>query len=464
LGKKKKEIYEYKSNTCTGGVEMARIIPELDPGLIENEGERRVYLAARNLPKDYTVVYAYKFCDQITGAVIWQADLVIVHPFKGYIVLKIHPGEVALFNGRWHEFIQGGYREVKKDPIESARNAAYAVARSYKEKTGWNFPLNFDFGLCFPQCSKIQGQLPSYVRPASLLLSRDVENFTARIGEIFSTMPQRRDSAAIQRLIDNILTANFKLYNTLEDQIRSFADRAQHRFTEEQERILEETDLNKRMIFYGAAGTGKTMIAVEKARRLAESGKKVALTCFNKHLAGQFPTDVANLTARHFHGLLERVTGCRPPMQENDHYFEHTLPGEGYKYFSQLPQDQKYDALIVDEGQDFRPHWFKCMEEMVKKDGELYVFADSSQNIFKVDPSGLESLPASRFNRVICSPSPRIVSCPRFVSRLISLSLNLPTCSTPSTTRCLRSVRRSRLFKTRFCSITHSPPGPGNTG
>lgn len=406
---------------------MARLIPELDPALIEHEGERRVYLAARDLPEDYTVIYAYKFCDQITGAVIWQADLIILHPFKGYIVLKIHHGEVGWFNGRWHEFVQGGYREIKTDPVGEARNAAYAVARSYKEKTGWPFPLSFESGLCFPQCSKIEGQLPAFIKPANLLLRRDVENFTAKISEIFLAMPrERRDRAAMQRLVEHILMVNFRLYNTLEDQIRSFAHRARHKFTAEQERILEETELNKRMIFYGAAGTGKTMIAVEKARRLAEAGKKVVLTCFNKYLARQFPADVPNLTARHFHDLLERVTGSSRPedSQEYDQYFEHILPEEGYKYFSQLSQEQKYDALVVDEGQDFRPHWFKCLETMVKRDGEFYVFADSRQNIFNVDPSGLESLPASRF-RLTTNLRNSTSVCQRWIAPLGGVTLRL---------------------------------------
>jgi hypothetical protein len=352
--------------------------------------------------------------------------MIIVHPFKGFIVLKIQLGEVGFFNGRWHEYIQDGYRELKKDPIEQARNAAYAVARSYKEKTGWGFPLGFDIGLCFPQCGKVEGQLPSFVRPANLFLARDIESFSVRISEIFQGMPrEKRDSAAVARLVENILTVNFKLYNTLEDQIRSFADRAQHKFTEEQERILEETELNKRMIFYGAAGTGKTMLAVEKARRLAESGKSVMLTCFNKHLAGQFPVDVPNLTARHFHGLLERVTGFRPPSsKEYDHYFEYTLPAEGLKHFSSLSPDQKYDALIVDEGQDFRPHWFQCLEAMIKPDGHFYVFADSSQNIFNVDPSGLETLPASRF-RLTTNLRNTVSICQRWIAPLGGVSMRL---------------------------------------
>src|SRR5690554_4787392 len=406
---------------------MARIIPELNSGLIENPGRRKVYLAAKDLPEDYTVIYEYKFCNQVTGAVIWQADMIIVHPFKGFIVLKIQPGEVGFFNGRWHEFVQGGYRELKPDLVETVRSAAYAVARSYKDKVGWAFPLTFDIGLCFPECGKIQGQLPAFVKPANLFLRKDVDSFAARVGEIFQAMPrEKRDAAVSKKLVDTILLSNFRLYNTLEEQIKAFSVRAQHKFTQEQERILEETELNKRMVFYGAAGTGKTMLAVEKARRLAEAGKRVVLTCFNRNLAHQFPANIPNLTARHFHGLLERATKSMPPQdrKEYDKYFEHILPEEGYKHFARLPQEEKYDALIVDEGQDFRPHWFPCLKEMVKEDGDFYVFADSSQNIFNVDPTGLESLPASRF-RLTTNLRNTTSICQRWISPLSGARLRL---------------------------------------
>lgn len=405
---------------------MARIVPELDLAVIEDEGEARLYSAARNLPEDYTAVYKYKFCDEITGAVIRQADLVVIHPFKGFIVFKVHLGQVALFNGRWHEYTKAGYREMEKDPVAEARAAAFAIARLYRDKYSWNFPLAFDIGLCFPACGKLQGQAPPFVKPANLLLGRDLDNFSVRMSEIFVAMPRTgRDPAAIARLVD-LLTASFKLYNTLESQLRSFADRARHKFTEEQDRILEETELNRRMVFYGAAGTGKTMLAVEKARRLAEAGKRVLLTCFNKHLASQFPTDVENLTARHFHGLLEGLAGTRSLADSSDHdnYFENVLPGAGLKYFSQLSQEEKFDALIVDEGQDFRPHWFACLEAMIKEDGEFYVFADPSQNIFKVNPAGLEALPASRFRLTVNLRNTTSV-CQRWISPISGMSVRL---------------------------------------
>lgn len=405
---------------------MATVIPAIDPAVLQEEGDRRVYLAARNLPEDYTVLYSYKFCNQVTGAVMWEADLVVIHPLKGFLVYKVHRGEVGFFNGRWHELRGETYVPLEENPVELARRSSYAIVRSYQEKYR-HFPLSWDFGLCFPDCRRVGGEVPVFARPDNLVLNADLENFSARVAAVFRRMPQEKSSAAvIEKLINQVLTVNFRLYNTLEDQIRAFGQRMEDKFTTEQQRIIEETELNKRMVFYGAAGTGKTLLAVEKARRLAGQGKRVLLTCFNRHLAAQFPRGVENLTAIHFHGVLEMVTGLKPPPDpaQSGQFFEHALPEAGREYFSSLSASGKFQSLVVDEGQDFRPHWFPCLEAMVDPAGEFYVFADPNQNIFNVSLRGVEALPASRF-RLTTNLRNTTAVCRQWIEPLGGLNMRL---------------------------------------
>ena len=42
-----------------------------------------------------------------------------------------------------------------------------------------------------------------------------------------------------------------------------------------------------------------------------------------------------------------------------------------------------FDAVIVDEGQDFASSWWDVLEEMLAEDGRMLVFYDPSQRIFK---------------------------------------------------------------------------------
>ena len=59
-------------------------------------------------------------------------------------------------------------------------------------------------------------------------------------------------------------------------------------------------------VVLGVAGSGKTLIAAEKARRLAAQGFDVLLTCFNRplaeHLAGTIGR-TPGVTVSTFHGL-----------------------------------------------------------------------------------------------------------------------------------------------------------------
>ena len=90
---------------------------------------------------------------------------------------------------------------------------------------------------------------------------------------------------ACRLLLDKVLNPRFNVFATWEDQLAAFHRNAEKVLTEEQSRILEETEYDKRKIFLGGAGTGKTFLAMEKARMLAEEGKRVLLTCFNINLA-----------------------------------------------------------------------------------------------------------------------------------------------------------------------------------
>ncbi|HSD78354.1 MAG TPA: PhoH family protein, partial [Solirubrobacteraceae bacterium] len=91
------------------------------------------------------------------------------------------------------------------------------------------------------------------------------------------------------------------------------------RLTENQYEILDSLDGNKRVCVLGGAGTGKTLLAVEQARRLAAQGHRVLLTCFNAPLAAHLRRTVGDLDSRHRHQLPSPVhhmgpgggTGCR---------------------------------------------------------------------------------------------------------------------------------------------------------
>ena len=387
---------------------QARIIPNLDPVSIENNGERLFYQAAAELPADYTVFYSCKYVlpgDEEHPDLIKEADFVIVHPALGYLVVEVKQGEIMYQNGRWWEQRDRDYVPMRKDPLQQAQQAMFAILDAYKSRAGSNvFPLQIRYAVAFPECSKLVGELPLDLHQDSIFLFGDLENLETRIKKIFTTGTDRANPEAAQFLIDKVLGPSFMVFARLEERMDMFNERAQRVLTEEQDRILEETELDNRKIFFGAAGTGKTFIAMEKARLLHNKGQKVFLTCFNRNLAHYCHSQLPHgIDVQNFHDyLLDNVVTSDGKIVVPDDpallsdFYNNELPALGFDYFSELPEAEKYDAIIVDEGQDFREDWFTCLETMLKENGCFYVFADPGQKLYQETLDSLKHYPFSK--------------------------------------------------------------------
>jgi hypothetical protein len=221
---------------------MARMIPDVNPMTIENEGERCFYTIAMQLPADYTVLHSYKYGEEHEEDrqpdIIREIDFIVVHPAMGFVTIEVKQGDVMYLDGAFHELKdRGRYQPMKKDPLKQASDAMYGVLHQYQEKSGERvFPLKIKYALCFPDSVRLSGNLPDSLKEESLLLGPHLESAEA-LEEAFW--------------------------------LETFHRNAEKVLTEEQGRILEETEYDRRKIFLGGAGTGKTFLAMEKARMMA---------------------------------------------------------------------------------------------------------------------------------------------------------------------------------------------------
>ena len=148
----------------------------------------------------------------------------------------------------------------------------------------------------------------------------------------------------------------------------------------------------------GGAGTGKTVLALEKARRLADEGFRTLLTCYNRPLADHLASlcaDSANLDVMSFHQLCHRQAQRANRESGRNLLAEAkvTYPGKNL-YDVQLPNalaysldvlSERYEAIICDEGQDFREEFWIPLELLLADydRSPLYVFYDDNQNIYE---------------------------------------------------------------------------------
>lgn len=154
----------------------------------------------------------------------------------------------------------------------------------------------------------------------------------------------------------------------------------------------------------GPAGSGKSLILASRASELLGEGKEVLVVTFNITLL-HYLMDVAvrwpqsggrtrkDITWLNFHFWCKRV------CQENDCEEEYkTLWTENKDVNKVLSIDlpslvtsilddpycvtKKYDAVLVDEGQDFMPDWWNVLRKVCKKDGEMLLVADATQDVY----------------------------------------------------------------------------------
>ncbi|MEY3880648.1 MAG: hypothetical protein RIQ94_1444 [Pseudomonadota bacterium] len=164
-------------------------------------------------------------------------------------------------------------------------------------------------------------------------------------------------------------------------------DKIVSKLTEDQVRVLQHQKYHKRLLIKGCAGSGKTIIATERAIRLSRIGYKVLVTCFNPYLSEHIRSLTAGeqVDVMSFSQLIMKLSGEEAVLEEWNIYTEPTESEIDKAFDSILDNNLYYDAILVDEGQDFKDHWWGVIEALLEKSNEkiLYIFADDKQNFTK---------------------------------------------------------------------------------
>jgi superfamily I DNA/RNA helicase len=171
------------------------------------------------------------------------------------------------------------------------------------------------------------------------------------------------------------------------------------RLTEQQYALLDFLGGHRRAAIDGAAGSGKTLLALEQCRRLARQGFRTLFTCYNKALAAfaretlaaDLGEAMALVTVSNYHDLAadfaRRAGVTLPPEGSLDApalaaYFQDELPEALARALDRLPD--RFDAVIADEGQDFADTWWLTLEALLADptDGPFFIFYDENQRIY----------------------------------------------------------------------------------
>jgi len=363
---------------------MARFIPGVKPDTFHHSyGEKQVYEALRTLSDRYTVFYSLNWVGIGAERSLGEADFVILHPDQGILVIEVKSGGIEYKNGLWIQTnTQTGTSKVIR-PYSQARKSQFELLdRLDRGLQGSPHPM-LGYAVWFTSAGRADlGNLPPEAVPeitfdqASLNAPEDAVNAAFSYWQR-SYPPVLLNETQLQRVID-ILCPYFHVVPSLKAKAEE-ARRSYIRMTKQQMLLLDFLEEQPTAAIHGPAGTGKTVLALEKAKRLAAQGHRVLFLCYNSFLRGGLKRNnsIPNVDFHTAYSLAYEFLGHREIALE-----DLLTEFKTWLNTSCTSKTWKYGSIIVDEGQDLEDDLLSRLYTLTaEKQGCFYVFYDRNQNI-----------------------------------------------------------------------------------
>jgi hypothetical protein len=364
---------------------MGVFIPaDYDISRIQNATEVRVVEALRDRLKDsWHIIPNLDIAKENRP---YEIDVLLLHKDFGLIALEVKGGPVEVRHGDWYQ----SHGKLDVSPPKQAQNAAYALRNDLRESDEILQHLHIAHGVVLPDVST--GNFAGLIdlQPEQLFLRDDIENPQDKVISLALLSPKQQalNDAQVTAIIERI-RPDIKFDWDPQAQARN-ARVSLDRIVREQTRALASLDQNKIVFVQGSAGTGKTRLAIQWARRALQRGDSTLITCFNiplgSHISRQF-TEGDEIYAGCFAEIVEKLPGLPtpPPMPEDlsqlENYYGLTLP----RHILQNIEDVtvRFDTIIVDELQDFHGMWVNVLFSLLANHSNTHLLTvgDENQNL-----------------------------------------------------------------------------------
>lgn len=365
---------------------MATFIPEVKPEDFNNSyGEMKVYEALRSLGNQYTIFYSLSWVGVNDRRTVGEADFVVAHPEKGIFVIEVKSGEIEYKKGEW---IQTNTRTGKQKtitPYTQARKSQFELLERLElVRSQVKIPM-MCYGVWFPSV-EIQNKdtLPPEA-PKEITLDKTSldmpEKAVENAFDYWATKYRmaKLTSTEFQKVVE-VLCPHFHVVPKLKTKMAE-TELSYIQLTSQQAAVLDFLEEQKTAVIHGLAGTGKTVLALEKAKMLAAKDEQVLFLCYNSFLKENLKNNnaIPNVTFHNAHSLAyEIMNGSGTDMDKVLEEFEEFL-SEVFE-----PEDWPYLNVIIDEGQDISDKLMNALYDLVKrKNGFFYVFYDRNQYILR---------------------------------------------------------------------------------
>lgn len=346
-------------------------------------GEERMFQALKQLPDDYYVFHSYRVVELIPGRGLNEneIDFFIFNPNYGCLFLECKNGKVEKTEDGWR-YVQTNNGNVKHIPMKDPFDQAFTGQHNLFNKLRERYPeyrdlinrCKFMVAVWFPSLTKKEIETtdfgPNVVK--EVILSKEAVLYPQEtISQIQALMERMKkvhivyeitekiidDAPGYEHLItkgdamklySKVLCPTFRAVMHLENDY----EQTYNRLIEEQYVVLEFLAHQRTAAISGASGTGKTMVALERARRLSSSGQSVLFLCYNRNLKDwleKYHSQIPDYSKVKFYTLdALAVNKCHVLYNEvNYHDLKDMLETEI------LEKKFEFQHIIIDEGQDF---------------------------------------------------------------------------------------------------------------
>lgn len=388
---------------------MAKIVPELTDSELDNVeslAERKLYrIFKENLDDKYLVIFQPRWIlkTESSRARDGETDFLVAHPDFGIFTMEVKGGGIHTEAGKWVSINRNGDKHEIRNPFIQATNAKYSIKQKIEEhsRIGNNLSkCSFGHAVFFPDIKSNQ-LFESPDTPSQVIGSfpdlANINRWVAGVFEFWSNPSKSSLGKTGLELLTKLLIPYVKAEIVLAARLEQIEEK-RFTLTKNQIQILDFLSSRRRVAICGGAGTGKTILAMEKAKNLATNGFRTLLTCYNRPLSDWISSELAeypNIVVSNFDRVTEHFVSIADNKLKKNclNHAKITHPGADL-WRVQMPVamsysleyvQERFDAIVVDEAQDFPDEYWFPLEFLLADPTKspFYIFYDVHQNLYQ---------------------------------------------------------------------------------
>lgn len=351
---------------------MAKMMPPHCDDSTASNAERRIFDLLKNDPDTASWLVLHSLgLSRRAAKPYGEIDFVVLVPEGGIVCLEVKGGRITCSDGIWYTTDRyGRQHQMKRSPFMQAREGMFALRDELLRHFGAEHPA----GRCITGYAAVFPDVPSPPQTPEFEPWESIDSDALRTPisySIWSLIKNQRKkfgrsadvslSPQTMREIRQFLRPDFDAVITRSVQIRRTEEKLL-RLTEEQYDVLDRLSENERCLIKGPAGTGKTLLSLECAKRSAAEGARTLFVCYNRMLGDWIREQTVGLdgiTCGSFYRCLRELILASPLAEEFKEQAQsrtdYELYNEVFPFYGELAgseTDVPFDMLVLDEAQD----------------------------------------------------------------------------------------------------------------